>query len=50
MHFFVFNFTQFWLDGQPGNEYFLTPHKNFWSFDTPGTPGSVSAVFTENKI
>ena len=27
MHFFVFNFTQFWLDGQPGNEYFLTPHK-----------------------
>jgi hypothetical protein len=28
MHFlFVFNFTQFWLDGQPGNEYFLIPHK-----------------------
>ena len=22
----VFDFTQFWLDGQPGNEYFLDFH------------------------
>ena len=22
----VFDFTQFWLDGRPGNEYFLIPH------------------------
>ena len=23
----VFDFTQFWLDGRPGNEYFLISHK-----------------------
>ena len=28
MHFLmVFDFTQFWLDGRPGNEYFWIPHK-----------------------
>jgi hypothetical protein len=28
MHFLmVFDFTQLWLDGQPGNEYFLIFHK-----------------------
>ena len=28
MHFsMVFDFTQFWLDGWPGNEYFLISHK-----------------------
>ena len=24
----VFDFTQFWLDGQPGNDYFWNSHKN----------------------
>jgi hypothetical protein len=28
MHFLmVFDFTQFWLDGRPGNEYFQISHK-----------------------
>jgi hypothetical protein len=35
----VFDFTQFWLDGRPGNE----------SFDTTDTPGCASAVFADNQ-
>ena len=36
----VVNFTQFWMDGRPGDE----------SFDTPDTHGCVSAVIAENEI
>ena len=38
MHFLmVFNFTLIWLDGQPGNEYFLISHK-ISDLLTPLTP------------
>ena len=42
----VFDFTQWWVDGQPEmySFEFLT---KFWSVDTPDTPGSV--VFADNK-
>ena len=38
MHFLmVFDFTQFWLDGRPGNEYFWISHK-ISGLLTPLTP------------
>ena len=38
MHFLmVFDFTQFWLDGWPGNEYFWIPYK-IYGLLTPLTP------------
>ena len=40
----VFDFIQFWLDGRPGNF-----SQNFWSFDSPNTPGCASVVFAENE-
>ena len=40
----VLDFTQFWLDGRPGNEYFQKFSQKFWSLDTPDTPGCASAV------
>ena len=47
MHFF--DFTQFWLDGQPGNEYFRISHK-ISDLLTPLTfPGCLSAVFADNQ-
>ena len=33
----VFDFTQFWLDGRPGNEYFRISHKISGHL-TPMTP------------
>ena len=41
----VFDFTQFWLDGRPGNEYFLIPHNiSGLLAPPPDTPGRASAV------
>ena len=44
----VFDFTQFWLDGCPGNEYFLISHK-MSDLLTPLTPLGVRPQ-SENKI
>ena len=42
----VFDFTQFWLDDRPGNEYFQIFHK-ISDLLTPLTP--LSAVFADDK-
>ena len=45
----VFDFTQCWMDGGPGDGYFLDSQWCFWSFDTPEPPGSASLVFRKIK-
>ena len=42
----VFDFTQFWLDGRPGNEYFWISHKIFGHL-TPLTPLGVHPQWFE---
>ena len=40
----VFDFTQFWLDGRPGNEYFWISHKISGLLTPLDTPGCASSV------
>ena len=50
MHFLkVFGFTQFWLDGRPGNEYFKICHKIFGLL-TPLTPIGVRPQWFETDL
>ena len=45
----VFNFTQFWLDGRPGNEYFWISHK-ISGLLTPLTPLGVRPQWFETDL
>ena len=50
MHFLmVFDFTQFWLDGRPGNEYFWITHK-ISDLLTPLTPLGVRPQWFETDL
>ena len=45
----VFDFTQFWLDGRPGNEFFLISHK-ISDLLTPLTPLGVRPQWFETDL